>query len=63
MAKVHVQVVGGSVKELEADTVADVKTQLGVANHAATVNGEPETDDYELADFEFVSLAPSVKGA
>ena len=63
MAKVNAQVTGGAIKQIEAETVAEVKAQLQAAGYTATVNGEPEGDDYELADYEFVSLAPAVKGA
>lgn len=64
MAKVHAQIVGGSIKEIEADTLGEVKKQLGAERYSATVNGEPEgSDSYELSDFEFITLAPAVKGA
>ena len=63
MAKVTVQAVGGALKEGNADTVAELKRQLGLATYQASVNGEPADDDYELSDYEFVSLAPKVKGA
>lgn len=45
-------------------TVEDVKDELGVleGSYSASVNGEPADDDYELADFENVTLSPSVKG-
>ena len=63
MAKVHAQVTGGTIKEIEANTVGDVKRVMDAANYTATVNGEPADNSYELSDFEFVALAPSVKGA
>lgn len=63
MAKVQAQVVGGDIKHLEAETVGDIKRQLSQPSYQATVNGEPEDDDYALVDYEFVSLAPAVKGA
>lgn len=63
MAKVTAQVVGGQLKQIEADTVAEVKSQLNLTNYQATVNGDPQGDDYELADYEFVALSPQVKGA
>lgn len=63
MAKVQAKVVGGEIKEIEVGTVADVKRQLGVEKHTATVNGESVQDSYVLKDYEFVSLAPAVKGA
>lgn len=63
MAKIHAQVVGGLIKEIEASSIAECKKIMDAANYTATVNGEPESDDYELSDFEFVALAPAVKGA
>jgi hypothetical protein len=62
MAKVQAQVIGGDIKQITADTVAEVKTKMGAAGYTASVNGEPQDDGYELADYEFVSLAPAVKG-
>lgn len=63
MAKVTAQAVGGALKQCEAKTVGEVKEQLELTSYQATVNGEPADDDYELSDYEFVSLAPKVKGA
>ena len=64
MAKVTAQAVGGTAKVLEnMGTVADVKRELDLVSYQATVNGEPADDDYELDDYEFVTLSPKVKGA
>lgn len=63
MAKVHAQVVGGQIKEIEANSVAEIKAILNASTYTATVNGDPADDSHELSDFEFVSLAPAVKGA
>jgi hypothetical protein len=63
MAKVNVQVTGGSIKQVECDTVGQVKEMLDAASYTATVNGEPASNDTELNDYEFVALAPAVKGA
>lgn len=64
MAKVIAQVVGGTVKpDVEAETVADVKRLMDAGTYTATVNGEPATDSHTLRDYDFVSLAPAVKGA
>jgi sulfur carrier protein ThiS len=63
MAKVTVQVVGGSLKQMEKNTVQDIMTELGLTNYGATVNGDAVQNNYELSDFEFVTLAPQVKGA
>lgn len=65
MAKVTAQVLGGALKQIEADTISGVKALMGeaYANYQATVNGEAADDDYELADYEFVALSAKVKGA
>lgn len=63
MARVAAIVVGGSEKFLDAETVKEVKEQLSAATYTATVNGDPADNDQELRDNDFVSLAPSVKGA
>lgn len=60
--KVNVQVLGGEIKQIEAATVADVKAYFNLPSHTATVNGEPASDDQVLDEFEFVALAPAVKG-
>jgi len=61
--KVTAQVVGGASKTVEANTVGDLKRMLNVPNHTATVNGETASNDTVLSDFNFVHLAPAVKGA
>lgn len=63
MAKVQVQVIGGAIQQLDIGTVGDVKAKLDAKTYTATVNGSPVNDAYALKDYEFVSLAPSVKGA
>lgn len=45
------------------NTVGDAKRKVGALNHTASVNGEPASDDEELEDYAYVSLAPAVKGA
>lgn len=62
MAKVTVKVTGGDIKEMNADTVGDIKDELNLSDYTATVNGEPAEDDYELEDFNFVTLSTAVKG-
>lgn len=64
MAKVHTQAHGSqSILEKEADTIAQLRAQLELDDsYQATVNGEPEDDDYELQDYEFVAFAAKVKG-
>lgn len=60
--KVTAQVVGGQSKTVSADTVGELKQLLNVPNHTATVNGESAGDSTKLSDFNFVHLAPAVKG-
>lgn len=62
MAKVYGQVLGGEIVELEADTVLEVKEELGVEGHTASVNGEPAGDEDLLGDYNMVTLASPVKG-
>jgi len=63
MAKVQAQVIGGAIRTIEnVRTVAEVKREMGAAGYTATVNGDPAEDNFELSDYEFVSLAPAVKG-
>lgn len=61
MAKVQVQVAGGSIQQKEADTIGELASLVNAAGYVATVNGEPEDADYDLSDFEFVSFAKPVK--
>jgi sulfur carrier protein ThiS len=54
---------GGSKRVLDsANTVADVKAQLGAGQVVATVNGDAVADTYALSDGDFVFLTPAVKG-
>lgn len=63
MAKITVQVTGGSLQQKEASNVTDLLAQLSLTNYTANVNGDAVANDYEFEDYEFVILAPSVKGA
>jgi hypothetical protein len=60
--KVTVQIVGGSSKTIDANTVGEAKRILGATNHTAIVNGESANDSTPLQDYNFVYLAPAVKG-
>lgn len=62
MAKVVVKLLGGQLQEQEARTVGGLKQALNVPTYAASVNGDPANDSYELQDHEFVTLSPAVKG-
>lgn len=62
--KVTAQAVGGQPKVFDnIETVGELKEQMNLGSYQASVNGEPADDDYALSDYEFVSLAPKVKGA
>ena len=63
MAAVSAKVIGGSLQLKEATTVAELASLLGVPNHQASVNGNPEDGTYELEEGEFVTFAEKVKGA
>lgn len=60
--KVTVQVVGGQSKTFDANTVGELKRLMGTPNHTATLNGDAATNDTVLGDYNFVHLAPAVKG-
>jgi hypothetical protein len=62
MAQVQAKVAGGSIRELNADTVEELRDMMGLDNeYQATVNGEPQDSSYELEDYEFVSFSKKVK--
>lgn len=62
MANVIAQVIGGTPQQVSAETVGDLKRQLGIPNYKAVVNGEAKSDDTPLVDGNFVTLSPNVKG-
>ena len=64
MAKnVTAQVLGGTPKVIEAETVRDAYKELALdGSYTPTVNGEPAEMDDDLNDYEFVNFAPAVKG-
>ena len=62
MAKVQVQVAGGSVQQKDSGvTIGELAQSVGAEGFIATVNGEPVDNDYEVEDYEFVSFAKPVK--
>lgn len=64
MAKVVAQVIGGQKQDVDGVTkVRDVKKRLNAETYTATLNGNPSADEDVLRDWDFISLAPSVKGA
>lgn len=61
--KVTVHVMGGESQIVDnVSSVGDLKTQLGLSEYTAVVNGDPATDTTELGDFSRVTLTKSVKG-
>lgn len=63
MAKVITQVTGGQKQELEASTIGEIKARLGATGYTANLNGNPADDTEAVHDYDFVTLAPAVKGA
>jgi len=63
MAQIIIKVTGGSVKEINASTVAEAKSLLGLKDYTATVNKEPAADSKSLVDGDVVVLSSAVKGA
>ena len=61
MAKVYAKVAGGDPKSIECETLKCVKEQMSATGYTATVNGEPESDNYQLQNDDFVVLAQPVK--
>lgn len=63
-SKITVQVVGGGSAQVfdGLDTIAEIKTKLGLPNHTAAINGDPASDSEQLDDYSFVQLSPPVKG-
>ena len=63
MADVIGCILGGAPRRLQAESIADLREQLGVgSDYRLTVNGEEVGMDFVLSDEDFVSAAPGVKG-
>lgn len=62
MAKLVAKIVGGNPQNVVADTVGDVKRQLGVSAYQANLNGSPASDTASVKDDDFITLSPAVKG-
>jgi sulfur carrier protein ThiS len=62
--KVTIQVLGGQPKVVDGVvSVADAISALGLeGQYTATINGEPASLDSDVMDFEYIALAPAVKG-
>ena len=65
MAKVFVKIVGGgSVQEIEANSIKDVKSKLTLSgSYGAAVNRQKVTDDHLLSENDTVIFSENVKGA
>ena len=63
MALVKVKTLGNAqINEYSVDTIGELKTELGLENYSASVNGSSQDDSYQLSDAQLVTFAPSVKG-
>lgn len=62
MASVVVKVLGGSAQDKTAESVGELKSQLGLTNNSALVNGSPQDDSFLLSDGQIVAFGASVKG-
>jgi len=58
------QVLGGEkVVVDQVETVQDVLNQLELSgSYACSVNGEPESPEFQLCTGDYVTIAPAVKG-
>ena len=63
MAQVAAKVMGGSLQELDAETVGELKDIMGLeGTYSAQVNGESADDETQLRSRDFVTFTKSVKG-
>lgn len=63
MAKnITVTQLGAAPKVMEASTVAELISSLGLTNVTAKVNGATVADDHVLSDYSFVTFGEKVKG-
>lgn len=65
MAKnIIAQVAGGSKQVLDdVDTVGELRSKLSLGTgYTAAVNGDSQSDDYNLDDGDFVTFAKATKG-
>ena len=60
---VTAQALGAQPKVLnDVSTVGDIISQLELDNPSVKVNGQTQSSDYTLSDFDFVSFGAKVKG-
>lgn len=63
MARVVVKILGQSdLTEATASTIGDLKSQLGLETHAASINGQPADNNSILSDDSLVTFSKAVKG-
>ena len=63
MALVKVKILGNpEIKEYSVNDIAELKAELGLDSHSASVNGNAQGNDFVLEDAQLVTFAPSVKG-
>ena len=62
MAKVIVVVTGTSPKEVEANTVGEVKEKLNLQSYTGSVNKQPADNSTSLSDGDLVTLSTAQKG-
>lgn len=61
---VTAKVSGGKLQTIEASTLGELKTKLGVPTYQATVDGEPQNDKaFALEQDSMVMLTAPVKGS
>jgi len=64
-ANVLVQIAGSeTIHKICASTVRQAKEKMSLnpSQYMASVDGVPRGDEYELSPFNFVTMAPNVKG-
>ena len=63
MALIKVKILGNpEVKEYDANTVGELKKQLGLEGYQASVNGTAQGDDFSPESASLVTFAKAVKG-
>jgi len=63
MSQIYACILGGSPRPLQASTVGEARSQLGVpGDYTATLNGETANDRDSIPANGFVSFSQAVKG-
>ena len=50
------------IKEYSVETIAELKSELGLDGYSASVNGDSQDDSFRPEDAQLVTFAKSVKG-